>query len=288
MSSSAESISVVTQNMSINNGDVIQRFWVFEELMLLKLPDIIAVQEVSRDVGLASILRIAGSLHSATGHVYGTRYTAVYPGQENEQGVAVISRLPILASCTSNFRDGGNQVQITQLDTSHGALALGNVHLEAAPQKEGQRRRKMGELALYMAGLQPAAQIVAGDFNTPQWPVFRTTRDLEQKHGYTSAFKEVHGHEPSYTFPALSPEELEAGGYLKPGELLQLKVLASVIRPFKRDTPALPHYATDYMFYKGELEPIAAEVVGDGERGTPSDHLGLWVKLLWGTLQPSM
>jgi len=262
-------LHVVTQNMSINNGDPERRWADFNEIMLSKRPDIVVLQEVSSDIGYLA----ARSLTAKLGPDFTMHYEAVYPGQENEQGMAVISQLKTAQSYTSEFTNVGNQSQIVELKAKNSAIVVGNVHQRAAPQEENKRLSSVKQLTgLFKTEYTDSMKIIAGDFNAmPFYPVILSMKGR----GYNSAHKTVYGKEPRATFPTMSAAELVEGRYLKPDEIAQLKKIARFAFAAASNKPEMPAYTTDYIFTKDAGKAVTAQLIiaKDATSQPVSDHM---------------
>lgn len=264
-------LHVVSQNMSINNGDPERRWADFSEVALTSRPHILLLQEVSADVGYTALKKLASKL----GSDFTLHYETVYPGQEDEQGVAIVSQLPIARSYTTNFTNVGNQSQIAELSAKDASIVVGNVHQRAAPQEENQRLNSVAQLSkLFEADYSDTKKLLAGDFNA--MPFYPTILSVKRK-GYRSAYKDVHGHEPKSTFPTMSGDQLIDGGYLKAEEVEKLKRVAKIAYAFSSSKPELPAYTTDYIFAKdlGRILTASLVVAAEGSPEAISDHKGV-------------
>ncbi|HVU59815.1 MAG TPA: endonuclease/exonuclease/phosphatase family protein [Candidatus Saccharimonadales bacterium] len=262
----ANQLTVYTQNMAVDNGPYRQRYESFGAEIRARQPDIVAAQEVS-NYGHGYLNELTAGL----GGTYQLLWAPIYPGQA-EQGSVIITNRSVIRDEVVRAPSGENDVQLAVIAASGRNVAIGSTHNKMPPRYEALRQHKMRELVgwlghVAMQELPLAAHIIAGDFNAPPWPPFyRTAQLMEQTLGYLSASKVFHGKEQP-TFPALSFSELEAGHYLKPGELKVFRVLSWL----------LSRYTLDYQFFKGAVRPVAAEVVMPNGHGPISDHYGLSV-----------
>ncbi len=268
-------LKIVSQNMSINNGDVTQRYKDFCNCILTIEPDIVVVQEVSSDVGRSALDALAVRLGSNYRHIY----DKAYAGQEHEQGLSIISRLPVVKNELVGSKIPGSKMQLVELSWYGRALAVVNIHLEAAPILERRRIRKFRYLAHYLrTNYGNADYIVAGDANSVPYSLGILL--FKGRYGFKSAFERVHGKEPDYTFPALSGAELVDGLYIKHNQLRMLQHLAKVPTFMSKTHDGLPRYTTDYIFTNIGLSTVSAREIGLSEKHKAfSDHLGLHVSL---------
>jgi endonuclease/exonuclease/phosphatase family metal-dependent hydrolase len=268
----AKSVDLLSVNMSINNGDPEKRWTAFLDYFLKYQPDVGAIQEVSSDVGLSSL----ELLHQKLGPDYEMKYETVYPGQEDEQGVAVISRIPITKSEQTQIDEGRNQIQVVDLRTGGNKdLVVANAHLEAFPWQEFMRMRKLGKLAQVLeVDFPDYAKVIAGDFNS--MPFMPTVKNLK-KQGYQSAFEAIYGTEPSYTYPTLVGKDLVDERYVKPQEYMFYETLGKVMPSTRRIGSKLAHMAIDYILIKDAC-PISAGMV-KGRDQVFSDHMGLRTRI---------
>lgn len=254
--------------MSINNGDVQRRYYHFTEYCQATRPDIIAVQEVSADEGFSALAALAKTLN------YQYRFEPIYPGQEHEQGIAIVSNLPITESYGLDTRHGRNKIQVVHFGSRYDRfLSIANIHLEARLHTELLRLRKLGAVLHHLNHGTP--RIVTGDFNaTPHFPSVRF-----MKRHLHSAHETANGREPDFTYPTPLGEQLCHSGDAHKFELLALKAAALLFQ--EQPSPSgLPRMVLDYMFVDRRIGVSSARVIGeDNGGGTFSDHLGLEVAL---------
>jgi endonuclease/exonuclease/phosphatase family metal-dependent hydrolase len=261
---------LVTTNMSINNGDVERRYNDFNAYCAGAKPDIITVQEVSADVGFSALQ----SLAKALGHDYTFYYDEVYPGQEDTQGVGVVTRLE--AKNEPRIFDSGhgrNLFQVIGLSAEgNRQLMLANVHMEAHLFLDRVRRRKIESL---ITRLGPGgAHILAGDFNAI--PRFPSIKYLSKR--YRSAHKDVHGREPSHTYPTdLGEDLLLNNGDATRRQIMLMKLGAKACQKAENRRPSgLPRVVADYVFVNQLVRVDSARLTGHDEAHLAhSDHRGL-------------
>jgi endonuclease/exonuclease/phosphatase family metal-dependent hydrolase len=257
--------------MSINNGDVERRYHDFSAYCLDAKPDIIAVQEVSADVGFSAL----NGLAKALGHDYGFFYECTYPGQEDTQGVGIVTRLPVRSKQIVNSGHGRNQFQVLNLEARAGRrLQIANVHLEAHLLLDFMRRRKLESLISQLDSEQ--AQMLTGDFNAiPHLPSIKRLKTR-----YDSAYASIHTREPSHTYPTdLGEHLLLHNGDANGRQILAMRLAAWVFqKPENRRPSGLPRMVTDYVFVNQLVEVTGVAVTGHDELDLAhSDHRGLEV-----------
>lgn len=262
---------LVTTNMSINNGDVERRYYDFSSYCLSAQPDILAVQEVSDDFGRPAL----NSLTKALGPDYIHEYARVYPGQEDTQGVSIVTRLDIKESHIQDFEHGGNKFHLLRLLVeSDRQMILANVHLEAHLFKEILRRRKLASLIDRLNPYVP--QVLAGDFNAlANYPSLKQLRRT-----YHSAYVDVHGRQPTHTYPTdLGEELLLHGGDANRRQIFAMKLAARVFQKAEnRRGSGLPSVVIDHIFLNRYVQAHTAKVIGHDDIDTVhSDHRGLEV-----------
>ena len=251
--------------MSINNGDVERRYEDFCNYCLEAKPDIVAVQEVSTDVGWPALRGLARAL----GADFKCSFEHIYTGQEDTQGVAVVSN----ATERSRILDTGigkNKIQILDI----GSAALANVHLEAHLFKDIQRLRKIRSLKYRLNPNSP--QVLAGDFNAI--PHFPSIKSLKRTH--RSAYSIVHGREPAYTYPTdLGEQLLLHNGDATKTQIFWMKQAASRYQAVENRRPTgLPRIVADYVFVSLGIQVKNAKLTGHDELHLAhSDHRGLEV-----------
>jgi|GEM_PF-4463845 len=268
-------IDTISINMSINNGEPEDRYQKFTNYCLETRPDLLAIQEVSLDIGHTALQALTKQL----GQDYSYHYEYAYPGQEDSQGLAVVTRLKAKSKC-DNFGFGKNKMQIVKMFNGDQVITLANNHLEAFPWQEFMRKDKVSAEIDSLEKINPnSPQIIAGDHNSMPWqPCIKAIK----KQGFKSVFEEVFGHEPDFTFPAgLTTKELLDGSYLKPKEIKILRYIARLFPKMTKDGLAdIPHYVIDYIFVKNCLAANNPQKIGNKPGKLFSDHQGLRVKVL--------
>ena len=131
-------------------------------------------------------------------------------------------------------------------------VCFANTHLHHRPEdSEVERLPQMQAILRWLDDVNVPI-ILTGDMNTiPERETIQIARAR-----FASAYEQVHGHEPDYTFPAPLAEDLY---------------------PDHRVT-------IDYIFISPTLKATSAKIVGDQAVGTdpklsPSDHRGILVDI---------
>lgn len=261
---------ILTTNMAINRGNPESRYHRFSEYCLETRPDIIAVQEVSADLGKKALQ----GLTKALGSGYEFHYAQIYPGQEQTQGAGVVTRLlPVKDHILFDPEPGRNRFQVLDLTAEDDQpLLLANVHAEAHPLMDPVRLRK---LRVLMRHLNPnVPQVLAGDFNAV--PRFGSIRHVKRTHA--SAHHHVHGREPSHTYPTDLGEHLLLNeGDATSRQLRLMRLGARLFQdPANRRSSGLPRMVADYIFVNHYVKVNYIGLTGHEEIELGhSDHRGL-------------
>ncbi len=230
---------VLTFNLRHNND-----YWEARKPLVIELiqelqPDVIGFQEVWMSIQQAHQI-----LEAIDGNPYQIFVTAKQ-AHHSKEGIAIASRLP-----ASNFESldlpGGERVaQRINITLNSTQICFVNTHLHNEP--EDNEIERLPQMQAIMVWLEAVTMpiIFTGDMNTI--PESETIQLAKMR--FTSAYEQVHGHEPDYTFPA----------------------------PLAENT--FPSYrAIDYIFISADtLTTKCASIAGDKAVGTkpvlsPSDH----------------
>jgi endonuclease/exonuclease/phosphatase family metal-dependent hydrolase len=254
--------------MSVNNGQgryhPEKRWQRFSDYCQEARPDIIAVQEVSVDAGLTALNGLAQRLGYPE-----PLSQPVYPTQEDEQVVSVLSNLEVAEHYQLWRRAGRVGAQVVEFGKPDDVkLKLANLHMECRPWPDAYRCRKLGSIIRHLGGHKPG--IMTGDFNALHWyPSIRTV-----KRHFKSAHTAANGREPSYTYPTELGENLIHEGDAHAWEIKALR-LGGRVWCHRRGASGLLRYTVDYTFVNRVVEIVSARTIGDGDDGSFSDHLGL-------------
>lgn len=210
--------------------------------------DVIAFQEVWLPIRQADL--IAADLAALLDPPTYTVHVRPKGGHESDrEGIALLSRLPILESAALDLPGGNRVAQRLRVVKDGHAFDVVNTHLHHEPElAETIREPQMRALLDWLAASPDRNWLVCGDFNAH--PHSTTVQQIAAR--FRSAYATLHGADP-LTFP----------------------------------TPLVdyvyPPVALDYVFFDpARLTPNAAELVGDqpsahDPRLYPSDHIGLTV-----------
>lgn len=269
-------LELVSANLALNNGNSSERLHNFHEscLELTNPPDVIALQEVNWKFGEVALRALCIDL----GPEYNLETCPSYPGKEDEKGIAIISKHPVVDTEHLEFEAGGKSAQLVTIQLKDGETCqIVNIHMEASPLKEIQRVRKVKELLERLSQNSNVAQIVTGDFNAETYfPCIRVLRKL----GMSSVFDTLKVRSP-HTYPTpLSKDELIGGGYSKPHQFHIMRVLGNLV-PGQKSESGLRQSVVDYIFHNGQVRPTSAGAIFHPEYGKApwSDHRGLMSSL---------
>lgn len=248
-------MKIYSHNLSGNNGDVERRLNDFTDRVQIAQPDILFMQEVSCDIGYTALKNLTHKM----GPDYTMQYETTYPDRENEQGVAVVSKFPILKSSVTDYSDGGNQSQIVTLRGKYGQIIGANVHHEALPSMEPARRRKNIELVSNLNEMGAGtSQIVAGVLNA--LPKFPSVRVFEKTERFQSAYKQAHK-KHAFTYPTMSVAHMLEGAFMQVQDLEALQRLARLTNFFQTEKYEMPAFTLDYIFLKNAGRVASAHLI---------------------------
>lgn len=236
-------MKILTLNLRHNNDHWEQRKPLVIDLIRDLQPDIIGFQEVWMPIQQAHLI-----LDAVEGDPYQIFISAKQAHHETE-GIAISTRLPANDIESFDLPGGERVAQRLMIDVDGSQVCFANTHLHHMPQEdESERLPQMKALLAWLQDID-VPTIITGDMNTvPE----RETMQLA-KATYISAYEQVHGQEPDYTFPA---------------------PLAEHQYPEHRVT-------IDYILISPDtLKATSAQIVGNEASGTnpklsPSDHLGI-------------
>jgi len=225
-------------------------------------PDVICIQEASVPGQTAQWLTQSLSLP----HMHFSPKT----GKEKQsEGLAILSRLPLLEPVTLDLRTQSRIAQIVQIQYGNEIVVVANAHLFSSPSDAPERVHQVERLMDWLRTLpgDPAVAI-CGDFNAP--PDDGAIRRMKRE--YRSAYALRNGREPEYT----APSGLSVS---KPGMLKSLMkdINLTGLRPNWRGT-------LDYIFISRKFRVIDCQLALNtpdprNKRIYPSDHFGLMATL---------
>ncbi len=209
--------------------------------------DVIAFQEVALPVRQADL--IAADLMALGQPTYTVHVASKWGEESSREGIALLSRLPVVEVDTLNLPVGGRVAQRLRVLKHDLPFDVVNTHLHHEPEDdESLREPQMRTIVDWLtASAAPDRNwLITGDFNAQ--PLSSTVQLLSGR--FRSAYSTLHGAEP-LTFP----------------------------------TPLVdydyPPVAIDYIFFDPtRLTPVSATIVGaqpaaHDPRLYPSDHFGL-------------
>jgi endonuclease/exonuclease/phosphatase family metal-dependent hydrolase len=232
-----------------------------EGLAALSL-DLIALQEVTDPLGAGTAHWLADALGGYEVFVcpksgWGRRW----------EGVAVLSRLPVVRHEILDLRSQQRTAQLVEVRIGACPVVLVNGHLYWPPGVHGARVRQVERLVTWVRAVAPGVPaVVCGDFNAT--PGSRAITLMKER--FASAHETAHGCEPGYTCPT----PLVCGGKVRG------PVTRGLLRLFS-NTPGEPWRGTlDYIFVNPGIEVLGCDLILD--RPSPqdptlyaSDHFGL-------------
>jgi endonuclease/exonuclease/phosphatase family metal-dependent hydrolase len=234
--------------------------WIVEQLQRLN-PNVVCLQEVKLPENTAAEL----AHKSGYAHVFLTPKTGF---EARAEGIAILSRLPILNSGWVSLGAQQRVGQFIQVELDGKPLVIANAHFFWQPGDSTPRQRQITRMLDWLDALPGhPPYVLCGDFNaTPDTADIRLTKTRLR-----SAFELVHGAEPDYTCPTPLPRS----GMAILRTLLGFFVL---LRP--RMLKAKWKGTLDYIFVDPRMSVSSARVAfntptPEDARIYPSDHFGL-------------
>lgn len=224
-------------------------------------PELIALQEVSLPENNAAWL--ANQLGFP--HVYLSPQTGK---MKQEEGIAIISRLPFEYQATLDLKTQYRVAQCVQVRVGSRPLIFANGHFFWQPGEAPERQRQVELFLVWLDSLRGEAPlVVCGDFNAT--PESASIERMRQQ--LVSAYAAIHNREPEFTSPTPLPHSklellrtiLRYAGYIK-------------IRELRRGWQG----TLDYIFVDPSIKVLDCQVVlnqpaPDNSQIYPSDHFGL-------------
>ncbi len=241
-------MKIITLNLRHNNDRWEERFPLVVDVLDAQQADIIGLQEVWFPNRQAQI--IADALNARTSeHPYSV-YAEPKWGVEADEGVAILSRLPVLEHARLDLPEGHRVAQRVLVEVEGHPVHIANTHLHHRPwENESIRLPQMRALIEWITTRAPGGWLLTGDMNAQ--PESETIA-VAGKH-LRSAYYDVHGEHP-YTCPTPLAEDY----HTQPRRL-----------------------CIDYIFYDpGVFEVSHAAVIANQPHPHdstlyPSDHFGL-------------
>ena len=236
-------MKILTLNLRHDNDYWEERKPLVVDLIQEHQPDVIGFQEVWMPIQQAHLI-----LEGVEGAPYSI-YVSAKQAHHGKEGIAIASRLPVSDFEYLNLPGGERVAQRLLIDVNGEQICFVNTHLHHMPiDSEIERLPQMRAILKWLENVNTPT-IITGDMNTiPESETMRLA-----KAGYDSAYEQVHGKEPDFTFPAPLVEDSYVG-------------LPTMI---------------DYILISSDtLKATSARVVGDQAQGTnpklsPSDHCGI-------------
>ncbi|HEY8491926.1 MAG TPA: endonuclease/exonuclease/phosphatase family protein, partial [Dehalococcoidia bacterium] len=191
-------ILVATLNLRNNSDRWDERAPLLVAQFVALRPDVIGLQEVRRPIDQAEWIaeRVNAQLAGEPPYqVFQTNKTGLAGLVE---GIAVLSRLPLLEREWLDLGGGSRVAQRARIRLPDGrVLDFYNTHLHHPAEDEPLRTEQARRLLAWLAERPDVPQVLVGDFNAgPDAPSVRLIRERLR-----SAYAAVHGREPPATFP---------------------------------------------------------------------------------------
>lgn len=235
-------------------------------------PDIIALQEVALPdnpiIWLVDQL-VQRSVRSDRYEVFLSPKTGSWGAEE---GIAILSRIPIKSNESISLGGQGRVAQKIQIDVNNESLYISNVHLFWQPGHSDTRLRQVHKLIQWLdSGSKDSPVVVCGDFNDV--PGSESIRLMKER--YKSAYNLIHDEEPAFTYPTPLPVStifklktiLRFASYIK---LRQIK--------FNRRV-TIDYIFVNHKFYMYDARLILNDPHSTRPKVYPSDHFGVYAEL---------
>ena len=236
-------MKILTLNLRHNNDYWEQRRPLVVDLIQEHQPDIIGFQEVWMSIQQADLI-----LQDVKGTPYSIHVTPKQ-AHHGKEGIAIATRLPATDFESLDLPGGERVAQRIMITVDDEQICFVNTHLHhMLTENEVERLPQMKALLKWLNTID-VPTIITGDMNTN--PDRETIQIAKSR--FVSAYDQVHGKEPDFTFPA----------------------------PLVEDTYIGLPVMIDYIFISADtLHTTSAIVVGDQANGTnpklsPSDHCGI-------------
>lgn len=264
-------LSIVTINILVDLSLWKKRRPLLLEQLAELDPDVIALQEVSLKEKRSTAHWIAAELNRRElerEEEYQV-YLSPKTGQDaSQEGIAILSRLPVKRHETIDLRTQNRVAQFIELKLEEGPLFFVNGHFYWH-HGESEARKAQIELLLSFLDTQPAEVpiLVVGDFNSKPG---MASVDLMRRY-FDSAHRAIHGEEPAYTCPTPLPDS----------KIDELRL--NILHRLGKDPDPEPDWrgTVDYIFVDPRLTTLECRLVLDqpdpvNPRLYPSDHFGLY------------
>ena len=247
-------MNVITLNLRNNSDRWNDRFPLIIHTLLREKADLIGFQEVSTAIGpLNQAELIADQLNAKLGKPFYQPYLTHCRGElSGREGIAILSRLPVIAFNEIALPNIWRVAQKVQVLIDDRPVTLFNTHLHHEPLTDESIRYPQALAVMDWINDSESPNILTGDMNAI--PNSRTIQLF--KKSLTSAYAACHGQEPAFTFPT----------------------------PLTAQGQAINRLAIDYIFFsQNNLTLQDCHLIGDRQLTDdpalyPSDHFGLSAK----------
>lgn len=244
-------LKIATFNLHLTLDRWLQRRSLVVEQLLDVSADIIALQEVAVPIRQARWLMRQLNARAAQDKPPYRIVNSRRPGIYFAEGIAILSRLPILSSDKLNLGLGRVALRANIELPSGETIDVVNVHLYSHSTGWQAREEQVVRLAAWLdLGGVVTRRILLGSFRAN--PDELAIEKIKLVYGYQSAYEQVHGHEPLATWP-------------------------TTLRTYRTDVGK----CDDYLFVSRHVKAVvSAEIVcADSAENDPtlypSDHVGL-------------
>lgn len=243
------SISILTLNLWNINEPLEARYSALANGLKLLRPDIVCLQEVSRDP------RSARSQSERIAEYCNLAHCV------EKNGLSILCRYPVVRSSSAELPeftgDMPRQILLAEIHIERRPLLVANTHLAYLPEMSEERKAQadmlLGVIERYRSPDRVRTKILCGDFNdVPDSPAVRAV--LDSGEGFHDAYAKCLPNNPRFTYSRKNP-------YVDPFSTIDQRI--------------------DYIFTSGDLVPKDCNVVFDGNNGLDfvSDHFGVFCNL---------
>ena len=268
-------IRVATINILQDSSRWVERRAILSQGLAAVAPDLIALQEVTNPLGWGSAHWLADELGGYSVHAcpklgWGGR----------REGIAILSRLPVVAHATLDLGSQGRVAQFVHVSAGGHTVVLVNGHYFFPVGAHEAQVKQVTRVLDRLRSLEPGTSvIVCGDFNAT--PTSRAVALIRQS--MTSAHLDRHGREPDFTCPT----PLINGGRIRRAVTYGLLKLCSI------QPSSLWRATLDYIFVSPDVRVVDCELVLNHPAPNDptlyaSDHFGLAATLEIGVGGPSL
>ena len=243
------SLRIATLNLRNTSDRWEERAPLLIDQFVALAPDVIGLQEVRvpADQGRWIVDQVNQRLapERRYEHYFQTNKTGL---QGRWEGIAIVSRLPIIAEDRLDLQGGHRVAQRVRVELDGATLDVYNTHLHHEADAHELREAQARLILDWMEPESYLPQVLVGDMNAKPWePATKLLRSRLR-----SAYEAVHGREPERTSPA----------------------------PLSEHWDAVEGHVIDYIFVNELIEVLDARVTFDrvdphDARLSASDHYGL-------------